>query len=1319
MSTRLINAILPLTLLSVLVQSQSAAVAVTFSVTPATVSNTYVGPITLHIDGLTNTETVLIQKFLDLNANGAVDASDWLVQQFNLTDGQPGMVIGGVTNINVPGDTDTIMGQITAQLIFQNGDFMQNVAGQYVFTVSSPGGHFAPISQLFNVTNIPYAQMITGNVVSNNTSATVGNAVVIMFAPPRTGHSGPGNPLGAVVANSAGKYVASMPPGTYIPMVCARDSVFDYAASPVLTLAAGQTITTNLTLANATSNIAGNVVDANNSAITLPGLCLYAANPPQPLGLVSFTFTDANGNFNMPVTSGQWGLGTDYPFLSVHGYVGYYHDPVNQTNAGATGVTLTFSKATALFYGRVSDNLGNPLPGLGLESNDSNELYDMESYTDANGGYVLGALGGLSNDPWFLDINNGSEYYLFPQSDVDQNGGTNLTTGEAVLQNFIAIPATNTISGSLTANTGQPISGVEIYADATINGSDYEQEAVTDVNGKYSLNVANSTWDVGVDSWGDKDSLPADYLAPADQYPVVFNGNAVVNFTATLTLTFTTDNGTITYTITNGSITVMGFNFVGPSGSVTIPSDINGLTVTQIGDNAFQGQPSLTSVIIPGTVSSIGEYAFQSCSGLTNVYFEGNAPTADSTTFLNDNATAYYLPDTGDWIAFSASTGLTAEDEYTYTTNAGTITIVSYYGPGGDLIIPDKISGLPVTSIGDGAFFDSPLTSVTIPDSITNIGTAAFEQFYGLVQPSLTNVMLGTRVSSIGDFAFYGCPLTSIAIPNSVINIGTGAFYYCENLVSVTIPASVTTIGERPFAGCSSLTEISVSTNNPNYMSASGVLFDKNETTLIQYPAASSSTYYTIPNGVTTIGVEAFTECEHLTGVTIPESVTAIEDGAFQGCMNLFGLYFKGNAPSADSNVFLYDYFATVYYLAGSTGWGNYFANNNRPLPTVLWIPASLQVNIAPAMAIAAGAQWRLDAGAFESSGAIETNVGGGTHTISFTPVPGWNTPVDQSVIVTNGQVARAIGTYILTALFTAAPTNGVVPLTVNFSAANLDSGGNPINRWKWDFGDGSISTEQNPSHTYDRPGSFFPVLFATNNVGVTDTGSGPRRITAFIPPVYSGLVLNGGFETGDFTGWSSSGNSGSTFVDDGSQSGITPHSGNYEAVLGASGSLSYLSQTLATTTGGQYSLSLWLNSSDGENPNEFLVSWNGITLFDETNIPAIGWTNLHFLVTATGASTVLVFGFQDDPSYLELDDISFLAPAAPVNFATVGVRTNQFGFSISGTSDQVIVVEASTNLANPAWYPIETNTLTGGSFYFRDPQWTNYPGRFYRLRSP
>jgi hypothetical protein len=75
--------------------------------------------------------------------------------------------------------------------------------------------------------------------------------------------------------------------------------------------------------------------------------------------------------------------------------------------------------------------------------------------------------------------------------------------------------------------------------------------------------------------------------------------------------------------------------------------------------------------------------------------------------------------------------------------------------------------------------------------------------------------------------------------------------------------------------------------------------------------------------------------------------------------------------------------------------------------------------------------------------------------------------------------------------------------------------------------------------------------------------------------------------------------------------------------------------------------------------------------------------------------------------------------PLIQTGDGSFGVQNNQFGFNITGTTNIPIVVEACTNLANPAWIPLQTNTLTNGSFYFSDAQWTNYPGRFYRISSP
>ena len=281
---------------------------------------------------------------------------------------------------------------------------------------------------------------------------------------------------------------------------------------------------------------------------------------------------------------------------------------------------------------------------------------------------------------------------------------------------------------------------------------------------------------------------------------------------------------------------------------------------------------------------------------------------------------------------------------------------------------------------------------------------------------------------------------------------------------------------------------------------------------------------------------------------------------------------------------------------------------------------------------------------------------------------------------------------------YTVAPTNGYAPLTVQFNSTNLDSGGLAITQWNWNFGDGATSTNQNPIHIYRNLGTFNPSLVATDNIGLTVSGSGPSIRATF----NSGLILNGDFETGNFTNWTSSGNFSYCGV---STSSNYVYSGQYGAKLGPSGSLGYLSQTLATTPGTSYLLSFWLDSPDGKIPNEFLVSWNGNTLLDQTNLPAIGWTNIQFVVTATTASTVLQFGFQDDPSYLGLDDISVVAAQAVALPGITGVSLSGTNLVINGSnglSGKTCYVLMSTNVTLPLnqWAPVATNVLNAsGSF--------------------
>ena len=192
------------------------------------------------------------------------------------------------------------------------------------------------------------------------------------------------------------------------------------------------------------------------------------------------------------------------------------------------------------------------------------------------------------------------------------------------------------------------------------------------------------------------------------------------------------------------------------------------------------------------------------------------------------------------------------------------------------------------------------LISITIPGSVTEIGSSAFSRC-----TSLTSITLPDSVISIGISAFRGCTsLESITIPDSVTEIGDYAFGSCESLESVTIGDGVTSIGSDAFYGCTSLENILVDENNEHFADIDGILFNKGCKALLYYPAGKTSATYIIPDSVTHIAYGAFSTCTSLKSVTISDGVTSINDSAFRGCTSLRTVYYTGSVEDWNKIVF-------------------------------------------------------------------------------------------------------------------------------------------------------------------------------------------------------------------------------------------------------------------------------------------------------------------------------------------------------------------------------------------------------------------------------
>ena len=354
---------------------------------------------------------------------------------------------------------------------------------------------------------------------------------------------------------------------------------------------------------------------------------------------------------------------------------------------------------------------------------------------------------------------------------------------------------------------------------------------------------------------------------------LTISGNGVMEDYSMVFTPWYSYNSVIKNVIIENSVSNVGssaFSGISSLVSVTIPNGIK-----SIGANAFADCYNLNSIVIPNSVTHIGEEAFGLCYSLNSIYVESNN--------LN----------------YSSENGVLFDKTKTTLIQYPNGKTDTYY------IIPNS-----VITIGKNAFaWCYNLTSVTIPDSVTTIGQAAFRDCHSLQTVNYNAINCTSMGSSYSIYSsvFGNCPVfETLNIGNNVKNIPNSAFAYCSGLNTVTIPNNVTTIGSYAFYFCSNLGFIDVESNNMNYTSEDGVLFNKTKTILKQYPVGKTNTTYTIPDGVITIDSGSFETCHNLISVTIPNSVTSIKRGAFAECINLTTVIIGKKVDTIEEYAFFY-----------------------------------------------------------------------------------------------------------------------------------------------------------------------------------------------------------------------------------------------------------------------------------------------------------------------------------------------------------------------------------------------------------------------------
>jgi hypothetical protein len=594
--------------------------------------------------------------------------------------------------------------------------------------------------------------------------------------------------------------------------------------------------------------------------------------------------------------------------------------------------------------------------------------------------------------------------------------------------------------------------------------------------------------------------------------------------------------------------------------------------------------------------------------------------------------------------------------QFAYTTNNGTITITQYTGPGGDVTIPATITGLPVTDIGTLAFVSiTTVTNVTLPDSVTNIGSGAFSDC--------------TKIASV-------------SLGKGLINIGDQAFFNCTSLGKVTVPGSVTTIGYKSFYDCG-LTSLSLA------------------------------------NSVQSLGIQCFSFCGRLTSVTIPSSVVSIGELAFDSCKSLSAITVDPLNPSYSSQAgVLFDEAQTTLIQCPGAKAGTYAVPNgiiniggsafrncnsltNITIPiTVTNIGSSAFGSISSLLAILVDPLNPF----FSSSGGVLFDK---IQTVLI-QCPG---ALSGTYSVPN-TVTNIISTaFVGCANITAITVDALNPYYSSMDGVLFDKAQSTLIQCPATLtGSYSIPVSVTIIGTYA-----FALCSSLTNVsippGVTSIGIGAFvECTSLASMIIPNTVTSIGSEAFEDCKLMSSVTIPESVTSIGSYafaecSGLTnvtiPNSIGYIVDRAFQDCTSLVSVTIGSGVTNIGTLAF------GFCPNLASFYFRGNAPTADLAALGDGTALVYYLWNTTGWGS----SFYGLPTMV-------WNPQIQTDNASFGMGTNGFGFTITGPSNMVVIVEATVDLASSVWTAVQTNTLTDGSAYFNDPQSTNYPVRLYRLRS-